>query len=279
MPAYCCADMAQGAGPNVRFYGSDAQLCPDTESLSAKVQPGDLVLGVNHFGRPAEALRRVAQSRPDVTWVEDCAQCVDTAAPAWAPLRIFSPRKVMCAADGGVLIDHDGRLPVPAQSPAASARLRHAGLLRSRDPLDQNNALWYAAFQRAEAAMDVSNHEMSARSQRLLQATPLSALSDARRRNYSHLHQSLGAIALWSDPAPDWTPLGFPIRVKDAAALGAALARHRIFAPRHWAKLATGTPPAIEAQLSRQLLTLSCDQRYDLRDMDRLIAAVQDCAL
>jgi len=279
LPAYCCADLAQAAGTcgtPIRFYGGSETLCPDTAALDAALRPGDLVLGLNHFGRPNAALRPLAAARTDVTWVEDCAQAADTATTPWARLRLYSPRKLLGVADGGLLIDDTDSLPRPRQRPAASARLRHAGLLRRHN--EAENARWYAAFHRAEARMDVSDHAIDAQTLQVLRTTALASLATSRRQNYARLHAALADLALWPEPAPDWVPLGFPIRVPDAAALGAELARHRIFAPRHWATLATESPPAIEAALSQQLLTLPCDQRYGPRDMDRLIATVQRCA-
>lgn len=278
LPAYCCADLAQAAratGTPMRFYPGSETLAPDTHALDAALRPGDLVLALHAFGRPAAALVTLAAARSDVTWVEDCAQAADIATPHWAPFRLYSPRKLLGVADGGLLVDRDGALPAPRLAPAASARLHHAGLLRRRHEAD--NAGWYAAFRRAEAAMGVSDRAMSARSLAQLAATPLAPMATARRRNYARLHAGLSDLALWPEAAPAWAPLGFPVRVAEAATLGAALARQRIFAPRHWALLATDTPPPIEAALSRQLLTLPCDQRYGTADMERVIAAVRDC--
>ncbi|MFW2542761.1 hypothetical protein ACN2XU_08975 [Primorskyibacter sp. 2E107] len=274
LPAYCCADMAEATRAPL-IYGGDDTLTPDVDALDEALRPGDLVLGLNHFGRPNANLAALARSRPDVTWVEDCAQAADTGATPWADLRLFSPRKLLAVPDGGILVDARGLLPAPRQRPAATARLRHAGLMRAADPQDRNNAAWYAAFQRAEAAMTVSDHAMSAHTRNILQGTRADALIAARRANYARLHAHLSDLALWPDPAPKWTPLGFPIRVPDAAALGAGLARERIFAPRHWPRLVTNNPPPSEAMLQKQLLTLPCDQRYGAADMDRIAAAVR----
>ncbi|MEP2151692.1 MAG: hypothetical protein ABJI43_15415 [Roseobacter sp.] len=274
LPAYCCSDLTEAANFSaapLQFYHSDAGLMPDTAALSEVLCPGDLVLGINHFGRPAEALRPLAAHRKDVTWVEDCAQSVSTAAAPWAPFRIYSPRKLLGVPDGGLLIDSGGRLPFPVQRPASSATLRHAGLMRQRDYGDLENARWYAAFQRAEAQMGVSDLAMSTQTARILRTTSIATLAAVRRQNYAHLHAALAPWALWPDPAPTWVPLGFPLRVQDAGAICAALAEHRIFAPRHWRDLGSDEPCIAEMALMRELVTLPCDQRYDLADMDRII--------
>ncbi len=277
LPAYCCTDLRAAVAAVSQapvFYHSDVDLCPDIGALERALRPGDLVLGINHFGRPAQDLAALARARSDVIWVEDCAQSL--AGSGWADLRIFSPRKWLGVADGGVLIDTQGTLSHPSQRPAASAALRHAGLLRRHDQADRDNARWFAAFRRTEARMQVSDYAMSADTLHILQATAFAPLANARRANYAQLYAALGDSALWSDPAPEWVPLGFALRCADAGALAARLARHRIFAPRHWQTLASDAPSQTERMLSGSLLTLPCDQRYGSRDMDRVIAAVSE---
>ncbi len=274
LPVWLCADMAEAVHAPM-LYGLDETLTPDIQALEKALQPGDLLLGVNYFGRPNAALRQLAAARPDVTFVQDMAQATDTVAPPWGQFQIYSPRKLLGVADGGILIDLEGPLPLPGQRPAATAALRRAGLMRARDPQDLNNAAWFAAFQSAEACMTVTDHAMSHRTRQILQSTPVTVLTAPRRANYARLHAHLPDLAFWPDPSPDWTPLGFPIRVPDAKALGAALAKQRIFAPRHWLHLVTDTPPEPERTLQRQLLTLPCDQRYGPEDMDRIARAVR----
>ena len=278
LPAYCCpevASAAQAAKVSVAFYRLGPDLQPDLGDLAPHLEAGDVVLGVNHFGRPAEALRPLAAARRDVTWIEDCAQAMDTAVPPWAPLRLFSPRKLAGVPDGGLLVDEEGQLAPPGLRRRSDARLRHAGLLRRRDVGDRDNARWFDAFRKAEAAMTVEAVAMSPVTVKGLKGTAAEPALRARRYNYEVLRRELGALAFFPEPRPDWVPMGYVIRVEDAAAVGAQLAANRIFAPRHWARLAMSEPPALERSLSRQLLTLPCDQRYGEADMMRIVRTVR----
>lgn len=280
LPAYSCADILQaalGLKLPILFFPASPGLHPETGFLRNALKAHDAVLGINYFGRPADAAwRRLVQDRPDVVWVEDCAQSAETGAAHCSGLRIFSPRKILGVADGGLLVDTDGVLPAPVLRTGSSALLRHPYLLRRSDPADRDNETWFRAFQRAEAAMTISDCAMTTLSTTALQRIELASITEPRIRNYAILNEGLAQFALFSEPTPVWAPLGFPMRSDRAGALCAKLAEHRIYAPRHWQTLATPKPPTIEHDLSRHILTLPCDQRYGESDMERVVRVVRD---
>ena len=70
-------------------------------------------------------------------------------------------------------------------------------------------------------------------------------------------------------------PLGFPVRVRAPEDFVAKLARLRIFAPRHWRELVAESPPERERALQATLVTLPCDQRYNLEDMSWVAEAAR----
>src|ERR1051325_7541433 len=88
LPAYACRQLAE-AVPQlaVRFYPLGPELSPDIGYLQHQVRSGDLVLAIDYFGwPPGLEFRSWGAERPDVTWVEDRAQCLWMEAPPWAPL-------------------------------------------------------------------------------------------------------------------------------------------------------------------------------------------------
>ncbi|WP_136442093.1 hypothetical protein [Pacificoceanicola onchidii] len=269
VPAYMCRDMAEAA-PKALFYHVDDTFSPDVQVLDASLRPGDLLLGFNPFGRPNEVFRKLVQSHPDVIFVEDNAQALHTASHPWGHVQIYSPRKLLGVPDGGLLVDRAGLLPVPKQRPASTARLRRAGLMRARDPLDRENERWYQAFREAEASMTISDQGMSATTKRVLASSAWRNIAETRRANYARLHSRLADLAFLPDRKPAWVPLGFPIRVRDAAELARDLAVYRVFAPRHWPELAGPNLATSERAMHHQMLTLPCDQRYTEEDMDRV---------
>lgn len=275
LPAYVCPAVADGvraAGAQTCFYPVSQRLEADLACVERGARAGDAVIGVAFFGgdgdsRFADARRRL----DDVLWVADRAQALDAAPPLWADAAIYSPRKLVGVADGGLIYAQGaiGAPTLPAQALWAPEEAR---------ALDRSGAApqtWYALFQAREAAVSAAPTQMGRRSLTALEAMPAKPMADARRRNWRRLAERLGAFALWPEIDPDFTPLAFPIVVPDAARAVRTLASERIWAPRHWPLLPSPADDFAEAHaLSRRLVSLPCDQRYGEADMHRVADAV-----
>jgi hypothetical protein len=228
---------------------------------------------VDYFGRPpGEAFMVLAQARPDLLWIEDRAQALDPAAPARGAVVLYSPRKLFGVADGGLLVGA-GDLPQPGPAePGAAAALFAPQLARFDDPDGRDPSAWFPAFQALERGLQVDRAPMSRLSRALLAQIAIQPEVEARQRNYRRLHARLEDWALW--PGSDrelFAPLGFPIVVEDAEALARRLAEDGVFCARHWPDLPS--PPEAFPQahaLSRRLLCVPCDPRYDEDRMDRV---------
>jgi hypothetical protein len=285
LPAYICtaaADAAARDGRDIVFYGVGADLRPDTAALAAGVRSGDAVLGVDYFGAPDAALAALAPRFADIAWIEDRAQGLWPApAPApWGAHVIYSPRKVLGAPDGGVLLSRSAPLPPPVWAADPDQGRLEPARLRAADPDGRNNAVWYAAYQAAEAAMTCEPRPMSEVSAGVLAAADTAAIADRRRANAELLLARAGEAALIpAERLLAAAPLGVPVLTPDAAAASRRMAAQRIFCARHWAELPSPAAdfPA-EHDLSRRLLTLPCDQRYDAADMARVADAFLDVA-
>src|SRR5207244_10591566 len=121
------------------------------------------------------------------------------------------------------------------------------------------------------AAMGIVLQRMSRLSLELLKVLDVRADRVARCSNYRVLYERLHEWAFFPDADHSYAPLGFPIRVKSAAALSKRLSQKRIFAARHWAKLPSDASTfAFEHRLGQELLTLPCDYRYGEAEMHRV---------
>lgn len=271
LPAYLCPEILQAVPDDLTllYYPVGSALEPNFEVLESETRAGDAVLGIAYFGRPQPPVwRSMAERRQDILWIEDYAQALDTGRGPLSSLRIYSPRKLLGAPDGGILVDTDGKVPAPVLELPGDTKFIEPYRMRATDPAGQHNEHWYAAFRSVEAAMAVSNKAMSAKSRRILAQTAIAPMAKARRRNYQTLLEALPSHALFGDLPIDWAPLGFPMRFQDAGGLCARLAEHRVFAPRHWRNLPSPESDFPEEHaLSRSLLTLPCDQRYNEEGM------------
>ncbi len=275
LPAFVCVDVMDGLSPDrVRFYPVMEGFAPDLSGVEVEARAGDLVLLAAHFGLPVgEAARAFVARRRDLTFVEDRAQALGPGVGAGAGYVLYSPRKLLGVADGGVLVAPDAAALLPQPSALADAdALWAAPLLRHADPSGADNARWYAANRAKEAGLRAGPEAITPRSLAILSETSMASLAGPRMANWRALDARLRRwSALPGDPQT--LPLGYVLRLPAAVRerLLAALHAERIFAAVHWPQIAA--PEADfprEAAWTRELLTLPCDHRYGATDMVRI---------
>ena len=281
LPAFLCADLVQPAyARRTRFYPVNDGFEPDLDPVETEAKAGDLVLVTAYFGLPvSDGARQILARRPDLHVVEDRAQALDPGPGVPGAWRLYSPRKLLGVADGGLLVapDDASALPQPTEG-ADGAALWAAPLLRAEDPSGRNNAQWHAANQAKEAAMAVGSQAMTDLSLSILTQTSLASLAGPRLRNWRVLDAHLRTwSALPADPASP--PIGYVLRLeadrRDRVLRG--LHAERIFAAVHWPRIAGPAEDfPSEAGWSRELITLPCDHRYDEAAMTRIADRVVD---
>lgn len=279
LPAFICADLLSGAvRERARFYPVSEGFTPDLETVEAEAADGDVVLLAGAFGLPLSALaEELAQRRGDLLLVEDRAQALE--APPAAGWAIYSPRKILGVADGGLLVAPQAGMAVPQPHlPPDEDVLWQAPDMRAEDPLGRNNAAWHAANQAKEAAMTTVCQAITARSAEILARTSLESLAAPRRANWLRLDARLRAwSALPGGTRP--TPLGYVLRLPPARrdTLLQGLHAARIFAAVHWPRIAAPAQSfPREVAWTRELVTLPCDHRYGPAEMDRIADTVLD---
>jgi hypothetical protein len=136
---------------------------------------------------------------------------------------------------------------------------------------------WFLLFRRVEETFPVGLYRSSDLTRVLIETgIDYRSMRTARRENYLALAEPLSEFAVFPVLGEDTVPLGFPVRV-DAAQRDAVLRclyNERIYPPVHWC--IDGVVPEHHHEnhlLSRQILTLLCDQRYTRSDMERQAAA------
>lgn len=313
LPSYLCPSLVQAVREEKlphAYYKVKSDLTIDVRSLMdllGRRRPR-AVLFINYFGFPPdpasaiglEVCREFCPVIEDAThgsWLEFINPIVGTV----GDYVITSLRKYLPVPDGGVLSVCRNRLePLPPLAPAEHSAvtlrlegktLRHATLVQGAPTATAAGEQAYLdRFARAEELIDRQSimAGMSEVSEKIFNHLDLAEAAGRRRANYSHfltafvsdpmLHR-LGQ-PLYNRLPPKVSPLCFPIVVADDRrdALRRELRKRGVFCPVHWSlpeDLST-TEFAPSWELSRQLLSLPIDQRYDTHDMTLLMQRLHD---
>ena len=280
LPSYLCNAVVQGfkaAAVPMEFFPVNDRLVCESASWLERVQAGDLVLRINYFGfLNSDPVLKEAMSRG--AWiVEDAAQALLTeGVGSSASFVVYSPRKFVGVPEGGFLIPMNPNLiEWPALQSVPDAWWQgafSASQLRRDFDLRGGNRDWFSQFQNAEQTAPNGPFAMSKFSGELLDhAFDFYAIALKRRANYLQLLEYLHDFALFQELPAGTVPLGFPVRLRDRDAVRQGLMRELVFPPLHW--MLDGLVPdsfVASHSLSRETMTLPCDQRYDSDDMRRI---------
>jgi dTDP-4-amino-4,6-dideoxygalactose transaminase len=273
LPSFVCTAVAEAVPKSVqRFYRIDGALTADIADL-AQAAAGDVVLGVNYFGFvPDRLFLRFVKSRPEIVFVEDCAHCA-VPGTAWGDWRLFSPRKVVGVADGGILVGtkQSAEPPQPTCRPNNANSLWRAPLLRFEDPLQEDSAKWHSANQAKETDVNVTNAGSTRLTLALLRLYDPQDIALRRRENFAVLKSVIGEHLFPLRMANDSVPFTFPVQLEPAKRDEVLRNLHAkgIFSAVHWKSLPIPRSDYPQAHLlSRSLISLPCDQRYEPAQME-----------
>ena len=281
LPSFLCGsvlDPFRSLEIPVRYYDAGPNFGFGDDNWIDDVRPGDLVLVIHYFGFanttfPAEQLKLRG-----AVIIEDASQglFIKQLYPESICI-VYSPRKFFGVPDGGVLatsrMEAVRRQPLqPPPSEWWKAAFATTQMRREFDLVGGENR-WFLSFRHVEETFPVGPYCSSDLARMLIETgTDYGFMRTARRENYLALAEQLNEYALFPVLGEDTVPLGFPVCV-DAAQRDAVLSclyAEKIYPPVHWR--IDGIVPEEHNEshsLSRRILTLICDQRYTVGDMER----------
>lgn len=279
MPSYLCGSMVQAVNPavsQIQFYEVDYDLnIPSLEWLD-RVQNGDLVVCIAYFGFPIQSgLVKAARERSAWVLEDDSQALLSLNHDPDAHFHLNSPRKFFGVPDGAILSAEDTDFEFPSDLPPPPPRwwlqALNASLLRAEFDRHGGERDWFRIANLVDAAAPLSPHRMSELSEVIMRyRIDYPSISSRRIANYRTLLVDLEHLALFPILPEGVVPLGFPVRLEDRDRIRQRLFDHQIFPPVHW-DIRRFIPVSFQAshRLSRHILTLVCDQRYEAEDMHR----------
>jgi dTDP-4-amino-4,6-dideoxygalactose transaminase len=266
------------AGIVFDFYPVDHTLTVDFNEVC--IEAGDAVLLISYFGVPTDPLIYASLKAKGACVIEDLSQAVYSTPSKLADFSVYSLRKFFAVPDGGVVISNGMEVNWPYVSPVGRVDLMGAvEALAGRSLFDaglSDSKKWVSDFQQSEAALTAGLFRMSLFT-RAQVAGSIDFEDDKTQRikNFDYLLSELPEISLIHD-RKGGVPLGFPVVTSNRDKVRQVLFEREIYPPIHWN--IEGVVPAEFTEshkLSSQIMTIPCDGRYNLEDMQRVVVALR----
>lgn len=294
VPAYTCASTLQPfleMGVNVDFFGvSDCFEPVFSSSNLAKAEKYLAILIVDYFGRRYD-FHQFPEEFSDLDIIWDTTHSVFTqfeynTAPASLFFEVASLRKWLATPVGGVLFNHknmsiDQDCHYRSESSSQISAYREQAYKYRRRYIDTKQLRYKIKaqlfFKLAEEILDsdpIDTWQEPGHAFKFSLPNRLLFLKRKRRENFQVLHRAVDPSVhlpfsdqINSDKAI--CPIGFPIKHHERDKLRTFLISNLIYPPIHWSLPSELIPNKFEREheMSSQILTIPCDQRYDKNDM------------
>lgn len=284
LPEFLCSSISDAvlrAGWTYEYYSVGKDLEIIEEDIKKKVRKIPILFIIDYFGKNQSQtfLKKLKQENPEVIVIEDCTQ------------SLLSNRNEECAADyilaslrkwfaipsgGGVWSNRN--LPDIAIASGVSeytfyyfiAQIMKTEYLRDQS-LDKNRYLEWMNKGIKKLFEDYSFREIDELSARLLSNADWEEIRKRRIDNYNILKtitQNSSQIQIITKLQDGEVPFCVPIKTEDRDELMHYLIQNNIYCNIHWRIFEQKSYISSEIlNLSRQILSIPCDQRYGADDM------------
>ena len=298
LPSYLCETIIQPfreLNLDYEFYNIKENLQLDIEYLSEKVEKNDLILTIYYFGFPPNEdiiifLKKLKDN--GIIILEDLTHSFltkDIYLYIIGNYSVISLRKWFGIPDGGVAISNDNlfeRKLIIKEPFNGFVNLRLKFAILKNFYLNETINKKESFREIYEKAEDLANSTidlniMSNISKAILNLVDFNDIFYTRRKNYNYLLSCIKNInkinPLYPILPDEVCPLGFPIIATKRDALREYLTNNNIYCPVHW-PLPEGIPKKFfyPYHLSNNILTIPCDQRYSIKDMEIIVRKLKD---
>ena len=297
LPEYTCSSVIspiESLGISCSYYPLNKDLSVNREVLCSLIDKfaSQAVYFQSYYG--FDTLKSIRDDYP--TLQEKGIIVVEDITHSWlcdfnstvADYSVASLRKWLQLPDGGVLLSNTHSLNYEMTEEESSlivSEFIQASVLKEKyfdtfNPSDKEAFRQHYINAKDLLQQDETIYSMSKQAQSVLSQIDFSEIVRKRKENAKYIHTHLcnndyvESVVEWSD---DSVPLYYPIFVKEnRSLLQKELAKNAIYCPIHWP-----VPSQVSLNMSpdasfiyTHVLSLICDQRYDLDDMLSIIQIV-----
>ena len=289
MPAWCCDSMLApfvARGIDIKFYDISLAESADTAEILCDFCDfrENIFYVTNYFGYentlPVETVKKFKEQGAIILYDRTHSILMeDDPYLALADYSFASIRKWMGVIGGAVVngVSDCQLKPCPYLVLKEKAMRMKKAFIEGDGSIDKQAFLdLYSEFGH-HLAEDYQNYEMDDVSYALYKTMDFSAMRRKRKENAQYLHDNLKGVKFIGELTENAVPLFVPIffeTPKQRTAVRKKLIEAQIYCPIHWPKPVM-IPVNLEAnKIYDTELSLICDQRYGLTDMERMVTLV-----
>jgi len=273
MPRFICDSMIDPLillGVEICFYDLNPNFSPILPEI---LIPNEYLLYVNYFGLCTSIQREILKQYPAKQIIFDHSQAFFVQSfDCYA--TIYSPRKYLPVAEGGLLVTSRSIVPKYYERTAEEMVKQYQhGLLRTVSTA----AHAFNVFQDNENAFeDCLPRKISKITQQMLESFDYANFKEKRLKNFKFLHSHLGKYNQLKVNIEDIeSPLTYPLLLDKK--ISNILIQSKIYTPTYWLdSLKRVTEDSFENNFISNVTHLICDQRYGEKEMQFQIDKVQD---
>lgn len=247
------------------FYSIDTNL----EILDVSLNEGDVLLYTNYFGIKEAYTQKLAKKYGHQLIIDNAQSYYSERIKGIA--TIYSPRKFFGVPDGGIAYV-DNPIKKKFKQDISYDRCRH--LLRR---YDESASKGYSDFRENDDQLDNTQILlMSELTKALLRNIDYDNIKIKRNKNFNYLQKKLSETNCLSIKSNDYVcPMIYPYFIAENN-LRKKLIENKIYVATYWPNvLVDGHIDTFEFNFANYMLPLPIDQRYDIKDMSRIINIIK----
>lgn len=237
-----------------------------------QLNEGDYLIANNYFGLKDAYIARLAKIFGE-------RLIVDNAQAFFAPViegikAIYSPRKFVGVSDGGIAVGVDALDTLKYDEDDSSKHDSHL-IIRKEFGAEAG----FKDYQVNEGKLDRQPiRRMSETTANILHHIDYEYVKALRKENFEYIHAALKGVNQMMLPPVDSfaCPMVYPFLCEAKGNLRERLIDNKVFVARYWPNVSDWTTSIdLEKNLAINLLPLPIDQRYDSKDMNKIIDIVK----
>ena len=284
LPDYLCSSITQvciDEKISYQFYHIKDDLLPDEEQLMPKLDDNSVVLLISYFGMidVENVADRIKKQNPNVVIILDDVQnyySQYSKSDFW-DYRFNSYRKWFAVPDGAEVFLKSGSVELP-NAKNTFAQYKFSGNVLKNFSEWLEDSLCLDLLGKGEEILDTDyNCECSKISRHLIPEISFEEIKSKRMENASFLHDELEKLGIKHTYNPVSVPLFIPVFLENRSEVRKKMFSNNIFTPVHWPYESDKLNGEVKNLIYDRELSLICDQRYSIDDMERQIKVIRKC--